>query len=53
MATWQVLDLGTASYRDVWATQIGLVEQRQADRVPATARAACGAALRRSALGNE
>jgi lipoyl(octanoyl) transferase len=33
---WQVLDLGTASYRDVWAKQIGLVEQRQAGTVPDT-----------------
>jgi lipoyl(octanoyl) transferase len=33
---WQVLDLGTASYRDVWAKQIGLVEQRQHDLVPDT-----------------
>jgi lipoyl(octanoyl) transferase len=31
---WQVLDLGTASYRDVWAKQIGLVEQRQVGAVP-------------------
>ena len=33
---WQVLDLGTASYRDVWAKQIGLVEQRQVGTVPHT-----------------
>jgi lipoyl(octanoyl) transferase len=33
---WQVLDLGTASYRDVWAKQIGLVEQRQVGTVPDT-----------------
>jgi lipoate-protein ligase B len=30
MATsWQVLDLGTADYRDVWAKQLALVEARQ------------------------
>lgn len=33
---WQVLDLGTAPYRDVWARQLGLVEQRQAGLVPDT-----------------
>ena len=36
MQPWQVLDLGTASYRDVWAKQIGLVEQRQTGQVPDT-----------------
>ena len=36
MHPWQVLDLGTASYRDVWAKQIGLVEQRQTGQVPDT-----------------
>ena len=36
MKPWQVLDLGVASYRDVWAKQIGLVEQRQTDQVPDT-----------------
>jgi lipoyl(octanoyl) transferase len=29
---WRILDLGTASYREVWAKQIGLVEDRQAER---------------------
>lgn len=33
---WQVLDLGTASYRDVWARQLALVEQRQLGQVPDT-----------------
>lgn len=33
---WQVLDLGTASYRDVWARQLALVEQRQRGEVPDT-----------------
>lgn len=32
MTPWRILDLGTASYREVWAKQIGLVEDRQADR---------------------
>ena len=36
MLAWQVVDLGTASYRDVWARQLALVEDRQADRVPDT-----------------
>jgi lipoyl(octanoyl) transferase len=30
---WDVLDLGTASYRDVWARQLALVEERQAGTV--------------------
>ncbi|MBA3391544.1 MAG: lipoyl(octanoyl) transferase LipB [Deltaproteobacteria bacterium] len=33
---WRVLDLGVASYRDVWAQQIALVEQRQAGHSPDT-----------------
>src|SRR6185503_16610666 len=33
---WQVLDLGTQSYRDVWARQLELVDQRQKDLVPDT-----------------
>lgn len=33
MPPWDVLDLGTASYRDAWAKQLALVEQRQAGRV--------------------
>src|SRR4029077_15606919 len=28
-AIWQVLDLGTADYREVWARQLALVEGRQ------------------------
>ena len=36
MTPWHVLDLGTASYREVWAKQIGLVEDRQAGRAPDT-----------------
>jgi lipoate-protein ligase B len=37
MATpWQVLDLGTADYRDVWAKQLALVEARQIGQVPDT-----------------
>ena len=35
-ATWQVLDLGTADYRDVWQRQLALVEQRQIGQVPDT-----------------
>lgn len=35
-ASWSVLDLGTASYRDAWARQLELVEQRQRDEVPDT-----------------
>jgi lipoyl(octanoyl) transferase len=33
---WQVLDLGTAAYRDVWARQLALVEARQAGTAPDT-----------------
>jgi lipoate-protein ligase B len=37
MATsWQVLDLGSADYRDVWAKQLALVEERQAGKAPDT-----------------
>ncbi len=32
-ATWDVVDLGTASYRDAWARQLSLVEQRQTGAV--------------------
>lgn len=35
-APWQVLDLGVASYRDVWAKQLALVEARQTGQVPDT-----------------
>ncbi len=35
-ATWAVVDLGTASYRDAWARQLELVEQRQRAAVPDT-----------------
>jgi lipoyl(octanoyl) transferase len=33
---WSVVDLGTASYRDVWAKQLALVEQRQIEHSPDT-----------------
>jgi lipoyl(octanoyl) transferase len=33
---WQVLDLGTASYREVWARQLALVEERKVDTAPDT-----------------
>jgi len=36
MRPWQVLDLGTAPYRDVWARQLALVEQRQTGQAPDT-----------------
>ena len=36
MRPWQVLPLGTAPYRDVWARQLALVEQRQTGQVPDT-----------------
>jgi lipoyl(octanoyl) transferase len=36
MVPWQVLDLGTASYRDVWARQLALVDERQLGHVPDT-----------------
>ncbi len=35
-AGWRVVDLGTLSYRDAWAQQLALVEQRQRDEVPDT-----------------
>jgi lipoyl(octanoyl) transferase len=33
---WQVLDLGVAPYRDVWARQLAMVEQRQTGELPDT-----------------
>ncbi len=33
MASWSVLDLGTAAFRDVWARQLALVDARQRDEV--------------------
>jgi lipoyl(octanoyl) transferase len=33
---WQILDLGTAPYRDVWARQLALVEARQTGAAPDT-----------------
>jgi lipoyl(octanoyl) transferase len=36
MTPWQVLDLGTQSYRDVWARQLALVEARQIGDAPDT-----------------
>ncbi len=36
MTRWQVLDLGTLSYREAWAKQLALVEQRQREEVPDT-----------------
>jgi lipoate-protein ligase B len=36
MRPWQVVDLGTAPYREVWARQLALVEQRQAGHSPDT-----------------
>ena len=36
MATWRVLDLGTADYREVWAKQLELVEARQIGKAPDT-----------------
>ena len=36
MTTWQVLDLGTADYREVWQRQLALVEQRQIGQAPDT-----------------
>ena len=33
MPSWDVVDLGTASYRDAWARQLALVEQRQTGAV--------------------
>jgi len=36
MVPWHVLDLGTSSYREVWAKQLALVEARQRGEVPDT-----------------
>ncbi|HEX4452392.1 MAG TPA: lipoyl(octanoyl) transferase LipB [Kofleriaceae bacterium] len=36
MLPWRVVDLGTASYRDVWARQLELVEQRKNDEIADT-----------------
>lgn len=36
MPRWQVTDLGTAPYREVWARQLALVEQRQTGQAPDT-----------------
>src|SRR5580698_4881597 len=36
MQPWRVLDLGTASYRDVWTRQLELVEQRKNDEIADT-----------------
>jgi lipoyl(octanoyl) transferase len=36
MPRWEVTDLGTAPYRDVWARQLALVEQRQVGLAPDT-----------------
>ena len=36
MRPWQVLDLGTAPYRDVWTRQLALVEARQTGQAPDT-----------------
>ena len=36
MPRWEVQDLGTAPYRDVWARQLALVEQRQTGQAPDT-----------------
>lgn len=33
---WRVLDLGLADYREVWAQQLAIVEQRQVGKVPDT-----------------
>jgi lipoyl(octanoyl) transferase len=33
---WRIVDLGTAPYRDVWARQLELVEQRQRGEIPDT-----------------
>src|SRR5690606_5291139 len=35
-ASWQVLDLGTADYREVWRKQLELVEARQIGQAPDT-----------------
>ena len=36
MIPWRVVDLGTAAYRDAWAHQLALVDQRQRGEVPDT-----------------
>ncbi len=36
MRTWSVVDLGTEPFRETWARQLALVEQRQADAAPDT-----------------
>ena len=36
MRAWNVVDLGTESFRDCWARQLALVEARQRDEVPDT-----------------
>jgi lipoyl(octanoyl) transferase len=36
MSRWEVTDLGTAPYRDVWTRQLALVEQRQIGLAPDT-----------------
>ena len=36
MEPWRVVDLGTLPYRDAWAQQLALVEQRQQGEVPDT-----------------
>lgn len=36
MPRWEVTDLGSAPYRDVWARQLALVEQRQTGQAPDT-----------------
>jgi lipoyl(octanoyl) transferase len=36
MATWSVVDLGTASYREAWARQLALVDARQKGEAPDT-----------------
>jgi lipoyl(octanoyl) transferase len=37
MRTWSVVDLGTESFRDTWARQLALVDQRQKAEAPAEA----------------
>ena len=36
MVPWHIVDLGTSPYREVWARQLALVEQRQRGEVPDT-----------------
>jgi lipoyl(octanoyl) transferase len=36
MSRWEVTDFGTAPYREVWARQLALVEQRQIGQAPDT-----------------